>query len=125
MHEARDLVLARRFQQREGAAEIGLNHRRGERMLRSTCDSAAKCTIASGVLRLKQPFHCRRRRRYRLHEAIARMFCHRLQIFQVARIGQLVQIDHVFRPALAQRQADESGADEAGASSNKKLSFVL
>ena len=43
-----------------------------------------------------------------LDKLIAGMICDRLQIFQIARIGQLVEIDDLLRPAFCAAPCERS-----------------
>ena len=112
MHEACDVVRAGRFEQRERAvvswcATTGS----GERMLRSTCDSAAKCTMASGRSSPTRRVDHFRIADIALHEAVALVAIDARQVLQISRVGQLIQVDDA-QVCLADRHTDKGGADE-------------
>ena len=93
----------------------------GERMLRSTCDSAAKCTMASGFSSVRSESTSPRVADIALHEPVARVSIHRRQVLEIARIGQLVQIDHA-PIGLADHHADKRRPDEPRPARNQNSS---
>ena len=91
----------------------------GDRILRSTCDSAAKCTMASAALAIGRVHSCGIAD-VAAHEAITRVVCHRRQVLQVARVSQLVEIDDA--PAgRGEHHADECGADKPAAAGYQNI----
>ena len=58
----------------------------GAKILRSTWDSAAKCTTASGFTSAKMRRKPSRFAEIRLNEAIVRVIGHRCQILQIPRV---------------------------------------
>jgi hypothetical protein len=57
-------------------------------------------------------------------EAVARVACHGLQVFEVARVGQLIEIDDADGRIFSQRKADEGRPDETGASGNEEFAHA-
>ena len=88
-------------------------------MERSTWVSAAKLTMAStpsaaAVDRLSVAD-------VGLDEAVAGVVGHDEQVVQVARVGELVQVDDLERRDAGQHAPDEGAADEAGAAADEEL----
>jgi hypothetical protein len=57
-------------------------------------------------------------------EAVTRIVRDGLQILQVARVGQLIEIDDVDGPVGRQRKADEGRPDETSASGNEEFAHA-
>ena len=92
----------------------------GERMLRSTCDSAAKWTMASGRSPASRESTSACVADIAVDEAVALVALDLSQVFQVAGISEFVEIDDA-QIGLTQSHADESGADKPGPASDEKF----
>ena len=60
-----------------------------------------------------------------LHKHMARVALHALEVFQISRIGQLVEIDEQNVVIFLQHVVNKVGADKAGATSNQIFFHVL
>ncbi len=97
VHETRGAAHPGGFEQRERAAEVGLEHRRGRE------DAAVHVRFGGEVHDGVRPFfgqqrvHQRRVADVALNEAVARVRGHGRQVLQVARVGQLIEHHHARR----------------------------
>ena len=105
-------VAAHRFEQIEGADDVGLDEIAGtvdgaiHMALRREVDYRARAVLC------EQPAHQLRIADVALHEDVARVVLQRCEVFQIARVGQLVEIDDWFA-ALREPVQNKVGADEA------------
>ena len=118
MHETRDGVAPRRFQQRERAVQV----RADDRLRRE--DAAVHVRLRGemddgvGAERLEHVLDHRFIADVALHESIPRIFSDGSQIVRIAGVCQLVQIKDVGIRRW-QRQPDKRGTDEACPAGNQ------
>ena len=90
-------------------------------MLRSTCDSAAKCTITSGFSSVHQIVHQLRVADIPVYEAVTLDRRNGEKIFEIPGVGELIEIDELRSASGAQHESDEGAPDESSASGNQKF----
>ena len=117
-------VTAHRFEQTEGADDIGFNEL--ARSVNGTVDMtlSGKVDHRTGLVGLQQLRDQIGIANVALHKDVVRVALQAGQGFQIARVGQLVQIDHSFR-GLSQPIQNKIGANEAGTAGDKKSHKAL
>ena len=112
-------VLARRLEQHERAVDVG-----GDELARvpdRAIDVGLGGEVHDDVGVLDERRRDRRIGDVPLHEAVARVVLHALEILEPAGVGQLVERRDLPVGMRRERVADEVGADEAGAAGNQDL----
>ena len=90
----------------------------GPSIERSTWLSAARCMTTSGAKLSNSLAHLRRVRDVGAHEGVARIVRHGRERVEIARIGELVDDQHLMR-RVADEVAHHRRADEAGAAGDE------
>ena len=93
MHEAGELVGARGFEQDERAAEIGLKRRRGGEDAAVDMRFGGEMHDRVGLFVGEQGIDQRRVADIAVHEPVARIRGDGREVGQIARVGQLIQVD--------------------------------
>ncbi len=111
------------LKEREGAHHIGACE--GEWVFDASIDMAFGCKVDDtiNVLVLQESIERIEVADVHLHELVVRLILDVLEISQVARIGQLVEVDDVVFGVFVYEQAYNVTSDEASTSSYNYISF--
>ena len=119
LHHAGDAQLAHHLQQRVGAEDVGVEE--GLRLGYGTVHVRLRGEVDDRVDASRRLGHGRSVADVGLDEAVARVGFHAPQIVQVARVGQLVQVDDLQVGVACQHPPDEGAADEPGPAADEDL----
>jgi hypothetical protein len=59
-----------------------------------------------------------------MHKPVAGISGDAVQVFQIAGVGELIQIDHTWRLIAGKKEAYKRGANESGAAGDEEFHFV-
>ena len=112
-------VIPRPLEQVERADHVGGDEGRGA--IDGAVDVAFRCEIDDGVRLMvgQQPLHQGAVADVAVNEPVSPVSSQRRQGFQVARVGQCIQVDDGARGILPQRSKHEIPADKSGAAGDQ------
>src|SRR5947209_10953276 len=121
VYESRNLVFARCFEQRKRTVEVSLNDRGGG--VNASIHVRFRSEVDHRIWRLtgENGFYLFRIADIGMNESICGIRADFSQVIEVPGIGQLVQINDPFGPALTYGHSHERRSDETGSARDENL----